>query len=109
VLTGGELPALSITDAVVRLLPGAVGKAASAHEDSFYHGLLDYPHYTRPASYNGWEVPEVLLSGNHAEIEKWRRRQALKRTFERRPDLLAGAELSDADRKYLRELEAERS
>lgn len=105
VLTGGELPALCITDAVVRLLPGAVGKTASPHEDSFWHGLLDYPHYTRPASYNGWEVPEVLLSGNHAEIGKWRRRQALKRTLERRPDLLATAELSDADRKYLRELE----
>jgi tRNA (guanine37-N1)-methyltransferase len=109
VLTGGELPALSITDAVVRLLPGAVGKAASPHEDSFYHGLLDYPHYTRPASYNGWDVPDVLLSGNHAEIEKWRRRQALKRTFERRPDLLETAELGAADQKYLAELRNEGS
>ncbi|MDB5099302.1 MAG: tRNA ((37)-N1)-methyltransferase TrmD [Cyanobacteria bacterium RYN_339] len=108
VLTGGELPALSITDAVVRLMPGAVGKAASPQEDSFYHGLLDYPHYTRPASYNGWDVPEILMNGNHAEIEKWRRREALKRTFERRPDLLETAELSASDRKYLAELSAER-
>lgn len=108
VLTGGELPALVITDAVVRLLPGAVGKAASPHEDSFYHGLLDYPHYTRPATFMGWDVPPVLLSGNHADVERWRRQQALKRTFERRPDLLATAPLSDSDRKYLATLEAER-
>lgn len=104
VLTGGELPALSITDAVVRLLPGALGKAASPHEDSFYHGLLDYPHYTRPAEFMGWEVPPVLIGGNHAEVNKWRRQQALKRTFERRPDLLETAELSDLDRRYLAQL-----
>lgn len=108
VLTGGELPALAMTDAVVRLLPGAVGKAASPHEDSFYHGLLDYPHFTRPAEFMGWEVPPVLLGGNHAEVARWRRREALKRTFERRPDLLASADLGPADRLYLAELANER-
>lgn len=105
VLTGGELPALVMTDAIVRLLPGAVGKLASPHEDSFYHGILDYPHYTRPAEFMGWGVPDTLLSGNHAEIDKWRRREALKRTYLRRPDLLPTAPLSPSDRKYLAELE----
>lgn len=104
VLTGGELAALVVTDAVVRLIPGVVGKQASPHEDSFYHGLLDYPHYTRPADFNGWPVPDVLLSGNHAKIARWRREQALKRTFERRPELLETAELSKADRVYLQTL-----
>jgi tRNA (guanine37-N1)-methyltransferase len=107
VLTGGELPALTITDAVVRLLPGAVGKQASPHEDSFYHGLLDYPHYTRPASFMGWDVPPVLIGGNHAEVDKWRRREALKRTLERRPDLIATAPLTAADRRVLEELKVQ--
>ncbi len=108
VLTGGELPALVMTDAVARLLPGVVGKTASPHEDSFWNSLLDYPHYTRPAEFMGWPVPDVLLSGHHAEVAKWRRREALRRTFTRRPDLLAHAELSKADRAFLKELEAER-
>ena len=108
VLTGGELPALVMTDAVVRLIPGVVGKTASPHEDSFFHGILDYPHYTRPAEFMGWTVPDVLLSGHHAEVAKWRRHEALRRTFERRPDLLPAADLSKADLKFLAELEAER-
>jgi tRNA (guanine37-N1)-methyltransferase len=107
VLTGGELPALVMTDAVIRLLPGALGKHASPHEDSFYHGLLDYPHYTRPAEFMGWNVPDVLIGGNHAEVARWRRQQALKRTYLRRPDLLGSADLSVSDRKYLAELERE--
>lgn len=101
VLTGGELPALVMTDAIVRLRPGAVGKEASAHEDSFYHGLLDYPHYTRPAEFEGWDVPGVLMGGNHADVETWRRQEALKRTYLRRPDLLAIADLTNQDRAYL--------
>ena len=105
VLTGGELPALVMTDAIVRLIPGSVGKEASAHEDSFYHGLLDYPHYTRPAEFEGGEVPAVLMGGNHAEVEIWRRQEALKRTYLRRPDLLAIADLTNRDRAYLARLE----
>lgn len=88
VLTGGELPALSIVDAVTRLLPGAVQKFTSVQADSFYDGLLDYPHYTRPAEYKGLQVPKVLLSGNHAAIAQWRKAQALERTQRLRPDLL---------------------
>lgn len=88
VLTGGELPALCVVDAVTRLLPGAVQKFSSVEADSFYHGMLDYPHYTRPAEYKGLKVPDVLLSGNHAEIEKWRRQKALEKTRRVRPDLL---------------------
>lgn len=87
ILTGGELPALVVIDAVVRLIPGVLGNAASAEQESFSHGTLDYPQYTRPREYRGMSVPAVLLSGNHAEIERWRREQALKRTRERRPDL----------------------
>lgn len=87
VLTNGVLPAMVIIDAVTRLLPGALGDNASAKEESFATGLLEYPQYTRPAEFRGWKVPEVLLSGNHAEIAKWRKEQALKRTMERRPDL----------------------
>lgn len=90
VLTGGELPALVIVDAVVRLIPGVLGDAESALEDSFQHDRLDYPHYTRPAEYRGMKVPDVLLSGYHSEIEKWREAQALKRTQGRRKDLLHG-------------------
>jgi tRNA (guanine37-N1)-methyltransferase len=88
VLTGGELPALCLLDAITRLLPGAVQKFSSVEADSFYHGLLDHPHYTRPASYKGLEVPDVLLSGNHAAIAQWRQEQALERTQRLRPDLL---------------------
>lgn len=88
VLTGGELPALCITDAVTRLLPGAVQKFSSVEADSFYNGLLDYPHYTRPAEYKGLKVPDVLMSGDHSAIETWRREQALARTRALRPDLL---------------------
>ena len=88
VLTGGELAAMVVVDAVSRLIPGVLGNDASAAEDSFSTGILEYPHYTRPATYRGWPVPEVLLSGNHAEIEAWRRTEALKRTLARRPDLL---------------------
>lgn len=89
VLTGGEIPAMALVDAVSRLIPGVVGKSGAVEEDSFYRGMLDHPHYTRPASWEGIEVPEVLLSGNSAKIEDWRRRQAAARTLARRPDLLA--------------------
>lgn len=105
VLTGGELPAMVMIDAVVRQIPGVVGKEESVVEDSFYQGVLDYPHYTRPAEFRGMKVPEVLLSGNHAEIARWRRRQALERTFFRRPDLLETAPLSPEDRRILAEFD----
>ena len=88
VLTNGALPAMVVIDAVVRLLPGALGDDESSHDESFSHGLLEYPQYTRPAEFRGMKVPEVLLSGNHSEIEKWRREQAKLRTKKRRPDLL---------------------
>jgi tRNA (guanine37-N1)-methyltransferase len=106
VLTGGELPALVVVDAVTRLVPGVVGDSASVAEDSFVGGLLDYPHYTRPAVFEGRAVPEVLLSGHHGEIERWRRRERLRRTAARRPDLIARATLSADER---RELERWRS
>ena len=102
ILTGGELPAMVMIDAVVRLLPGVLGSAASLEEESF-SPLLEYPHYTRPAEYDGLRVPEVLLSGHHARIRAWRRRQALYRTFLRRPDLLAQAELSPEELALLRQ------
>lgn len=89
VLSGGEIPAMVIVDAVTRLLPGALGCGESAEQDSFSNGLLDYPHYTRPADYRGLKVPEVLLSGHHAEIDKWRRERATEKTRKNRPDLLA--------------------
>ncbi|MDK2815576.1 MAG: tRNA (guanine37-N1)-methyltransferase [Moorella sp. (in: firmicutes)] len=101
VLTGGELPAMVIIDAVTRLLPGVLGDPAGAREDSFAMGLLEYPQYTRPRSFRGLEVPEVLLSGNHEQIRLWRRQQALERTWRRRPDLLAKLELSPEDRRLL--------
>jgi tRNA (guanine37-N1)-methyltransferase len=101
VLTGGELPAMVVIDAVVRLLPGVLGNEQSAVRDSFSDGLLEYPHYTRPPVFRGWKVPDVLLSGHHAEIEKWRRAQSLARTLARRPDLLESAELSDKERQWL--------
>ncbi len=106
VLTGGELPAMVIIDSVVRLLPGAID-AESAAEDSFTTGLLEHPHYTRPPVFRGLGVPEVLLSGHHANIARWRRRQALRRTLRERPDLLASAPLTAADQKLLDDLRAE--
>jgi tRNA (guanine37-N1)-methyltransferase len=104
VLTGGEIPAMVIVDAVTRLVPGVLGDPGATFEDSHAEGLLEYPHYTRPAVFRGHPVPEVLLSGNHAEIVRWRRQEALRRTFERRPDLLAKARLSPADREFLQRL-----
>ena len=101
VLTGGELPAMVVLDAVVRLVPGVMGSADSAGEESFSSGLLEYPHYTRPAEFMGWQTPEVLLSGNHGEVAKWRRRQALLRTAQRRPDLLAKAKITAEEREWL--------
>lgn len=107
VLTGGELPALILIDAVLRFLPGALGDPQGAENDSFATGLLEHPHYTRPAEFRGWEVPEVLRSGDHARIKQWRREQSLLRTNERRPDLLSEADLSRDDRDYLNTLRAE--
>jgi tRNA (guanine37-N1)-methyltransferase len=108
VLSGGELAALVVVDAVARLVPGVVGDEQSVAEDSFSRGLLDFPHYTRPAELAGAKVPDVLLSGNHAEIRRWRRREALARTLTRRPDLLAGASLDDEEQAMLRDLIAGR-
>ncbi|MBU0702436.1 MAG: tRNA (guanosine(37)-N1)-methyltransferase TrmD, partial [Chloroflexi bacterium] len=104
VLTGGELAAMVIIDGVTRLLPGVLGDPGATCEDSHARGLLEGPHYTRPTVFRGWEVPEVLRSGNHAAIARWRREQALRRTFERRPDLLASADLSVQDREFLDQL-----
>ncbi|OKP83872.1 tRNA (guanosine(37)-N1)-methyltransferase TrmD [Paenibacillus sp. P32E] len=104
VLTGGELPALTVIDSIVRLQPGALGNETSAVTDSFSTGLLEYPHYTRPAEFRGWKVPDILLSGHHANIEVWRREQALQRTLERRPDLLETAELTVKDKTALERL-----
>jgi tRNA (guanine37-N1)-methyltransferase len=109
VLSGGELPALVIVDAVARFVPGVVGDEDSVARDTFARGLLDYPQYTRPAEFRGLGVPAVLLSGHHAEIEKWRRREALKRTLERRPELLDTASLDAADEALLKELSADLS
>jgi tRNA (guanine37-N1)-methyltransferase len=106
VLTGGELPAMVVVDAVVRLVPGVLD-AASPLEESHASGLLEYPQYTRPPEFRGWAVPEILLSGNHGAIARWRRQEALRRTRQRRPELLAKATLTAADRKFLQELEAE--
>lgn len=103
VLTGGELAAMVVVDSVVRLLPHVLGNANSASEDSFSSGLLEYPHYTRPADFRGMKVPDVLLSGDHSRIAAWRRKEALKRTHERRPDLLAKASLSAEEKKILHE------
>jgi len=107
VLTGGEIPAMVIVDAVTRLVPGVLGDPGATFEDSHAEGLLEYPHYTRPCIFRDWPVPEVLLSGNHAEIVRWRRQEALRRTFERRPDLLEKARLSPADQEFLRHLAQE--
>jgi tRNA (guanine37-N1)-methyltransferase len=107
VLTGGELPALVLVDAVSRLIPGALGDPDGAWDDSHASGLLEYPHYTRPPEFRGWGVPEVLLSGDHGRIARWRHEQSLLRTLQRRPDLLDKAELSDADLRFLDSLEEE--
>lgn len=106
VISGGELAAAIIVDAVTRLLPGALGCDIGAYEDSFATGLLEYPQYTRPAVYRAQSIPEILTSGDHARVARWRREQALQRTWERRPDLLRAAPLSDADRAFLARLEA---
>ncbi len=107
VLTGGELAALVVIDAVTRLLPGVLGDPGATLDDSHSDGLLEYPHYTRPPSFREHAVPEVLLSGHHAQVERWRREQSLRRTWERRPDLLALANLSLADREFLARLTRE--
>jgi len=101
VLSGGEIPAMVIVEAVTRLLPGALGDALATAHDSHSSGLLEYPHYTRPAEFRGWGIPEVLLSGNHADIARWRRQQSLLRTWQRRPELLSKAELSDEEQALL--------
>ncbi|MFZ5648536.1 MAG: tRNA (guanosine(37)-N1)-methyltransferase TrmD [Bacillota bacterium] len=103
VLTGGELPAMVLVDAVIRLIPGVLGEMASAEEDSFSGGLLEYPHYTRPRVYRGMEVPEVLLNGHHEQIRLWRRRHSLLNTLARRPELLARAPLTDEDKVILKQ------
>jgi len=107
VLTGGELPALVVLDAVVRLIPGVLGDAASARTDSFATGLLEHPQFTRPSTYRGMAVPAILLSGDHEAIARWRRKEAIRRTRERRPDLLARAALSEPERGLLAEVEEE--
>jgi tRNA (guanine37-N1)-methyltransferase len=107
VLTGGEPAALAMIDAVARLLPGVLGAAGSAEYDSFSDGLLEYPQYTRPVEFEGQRVPDVLLSGNHKAVAAWRRREQLRRTLQRRPDLLAHVSLSKTDAKMLEELRRE--
>lgn len=106
VLSGGELPALVLIDAVVRLIPGAIGDYESAQDDSFSSDLLDCPHYTRPAEYEGMKVPEVLLNGHHENVRRWRRQQSLKRTLELRPNLLDNAYLSDEDLEFIKSLKS---
>jgi tRNA (guanine37-N1)-methyltransferase len=103
VLSGGELAALVVVESVARLLPGALGDEEGARDDSHSSGLLEYPHYTRPPEFRGWGVPDVLTSGNHAQVRRWRREQALRRTFLRRPDLLSRAELSDEEKRMVEE------
>jgi len=107
VLSGGELPAMIVIDAVCRLVPGFVGNSESVLDDSFSTGLLEGPHYTRPREYRGWRVPEVLLSGHQKKIDQWRRREALRRTLTRRPDMLGQTDLTEEDKKVLEALKAE--
>jgi tRNA (guanine37-N1)-methyltransferase len=107
VLSGGELAAMVVMEAVTRLLPGVLGDPGAAFEDSHARGLLEYPHYTRPAEFRGWRVPEVLLSGDHAAVTEWRRREAVRRTQSRRPDLLENAELTPQDEEFLAQLSGE--
>ena len=109
VITGGELAALVVIDAVTRLIPGALGDPHGALDDSHASGLLEYPHYTRPAEFRGWRVPDVLVSGDHAQVRLWRREQALLRTWQRRPDLLERAPLTEEERKFLSKLAVEDS
>jgi len=108
VMTGGELAAMVVVDAVTRLLPGVLGDLASAETDSFYEGLIENGNYTRPRSFRGHDVPEVLPGGNHEAIRKWQRRDALRKTLERRPDLLDSAQLTDEDKRMLEEIEKNR-
>jgi len=107
VLTGGELPALIFIDVISRLLPGVLGDPDGAADDSHASGLIEYPHYTRPQVFRGWPVPDVLQSGNHAEINRWRRQQSLLRTLSRRPDMLMKANLTDSDQAFLRSMDTE--
>ncbi len=106
VLTGGELPAMVVIDAVIRLLPGVLGSEDSAQEDSHVNGLLEYPQYTRPAVFRGWPVPEVLLSGNHAQIARWRRQQIIQRTLERRPELIDKSKVSQEEKQMVEQFTA---
>jgi tRNA (guanine37-N1)-methyltransferase len=105
VITGGELAALVVVDAVSRWIPGVLGDPDGALDDSHASGLLEYPHYTRPAEFRGWRVPDILISGDHGRVARWRREQSLERTRQRRPDLLDKAPLTDSDRKFLQKLE----
>jgi tRNA (guanine37-N1)-methyltransferase len=107
VLTGGELPALVIIDAITRLIPGALGDAEAPQKDSHATGLLEHPHYTRPASFRGWDVPEILRSGDHGRIEQWRHKESLRRTWERRPKLLQNADMSEEDWAFIHKLQEE--
>ena len=107
VLSGGELPALVIVDAISRLVPGVVGDTRSVEEDSFSRGLLDYPHYTRPSEFSGAKVPEVLMSGHHEQVRRWRKKTAIRRTLERRPELLDTAAMDDEERALLDEIRKE--
>ena len=107
VLSGGEIAAMVVVDAVVRNIPGVLGSDESAGEDSHATGLLEYPQYTRPQNFRGWEVPEVLLSGNHAEVARWRREQSLRRTAKRRPDMLERAKLTEKEREFLARIRSE--
>ncbi|OGO09930.1 MAG: tRNA (guanosine(37)-N1)-methyltransferase TrmD [Chloroflexi bacterium RBG_13_68_17] len=109
VLTGGELPAMVVIDAVARLIPGVLGDEGAAENDSHAAGLLEYPHYTRPPDFRGWQVPEILLSGDHARVAAWRREQSLRRTRTRRPDMLADADLNADDRRLLQRIAHERA
>jgi tRNA (guanine37-N1)-methyltransferase len=107
VLTGGELPALILIDAIARFIPGVLGDPDGAADDSHSSGLLEYPHYTRPPEFRGWKVPDILLSGDHAKIEKWRRQESLRRTLKRRPDMMENAPISETDRKMLKKIQGE--
>ncbi len=108
ILTGGEIAAMAVIDSVSRLVPGVLGESESLTEETFSDSLIEYPHYTRPDSFRGMEVPEVLLSGNHEVIRKWRRREAIKRTLERRPDLLEGLDLSGEDGAMLKDIRGDK-
>jgi tRNA (guanine37-N1)-methyltransferase len=105
VLTGGELPALAIIDAVTRFLPGTLGDPGAVANDSHANGLLEGPHYTRPAEFRGWEVPDILKSGDHKKIAKWRRQQSILRTYQRRPELLESVHFSDEEREFIDSLD----